>query len=76
MLLELLARVSQHNELTHDLLIVHTGDASHFELEALFMKIESTLVVVLVSGDDSQVQIYLGNDSITDLLGCSIYFQD
>ena len=63
MSVQLLAGVCKHDELAHDLLIVH-GAADTFEprFETLLVQIESGFVVVLLTGDDSEIQVYFGDD--------------
>ena len=77
MLLQLLGRVGQQDKLTHDLLIVHAAfQALELLLEALLVQVERGLVIVLMLGDDAEVQINLSDYGFVDFIGCLVDFVD
>ena len=69
--------VGKQHELTHYLVIVHaTFQAFKLLLEALFMQVKCSLIVILVLSYDAEVQVNLGDYSFIYSIACLVYFLD
>ena len=74
-LVNLLRCVGEHDELAHDLVVVHASfDAFKFVLETLLVQIKGSLVLIGVRCDYSQVQINLRHYCVINLVCSALNF--
>lgn len=77
MQVQLLGGVGEHDELTHDLFIVHvTAEGLQFVLQTFLVKVKRFLVVLQLARDDGQVQVDLTSDSIIYFVRSPFHLHD